>query len=152
MVWDDLLSLILSIVFGAIIGLERELHQKAAGLRTNVLICLGAAIFTIIARRLALGDPNAQSRVIAQILTGVGFIGGGAIIRDTGGIHGLTTAATIWLVASIGAACGGRLYYLAAISTAAALLVLVGLANFEKHMARSRKSAVQKSPEQEHNA
>ncbi|MHC4501141.1 MAG: MgtC/SapB family protein, partial [Planctomycetota bacterium] len=116
MVWPhDVYSIILAVVFGAAIGLEREISGKAAGLRTNVLICLGAAVFTIISRQMAAGTNTAVTRIAAQVVTGVGFLGAGAIIVDRGGVHGLTTAATIWLVASIGVACGAGYYDLAVI-------------------------------------
>ena len=135
MVWpDDLISIILATVLGAVIGLERELSGKAAGLRTNLLICLGAAVFTIISREMATGAEDTATRIAAQIVTGVGFLGAGAIIQDRAGVHGLTTAATIWLVASIGMACGARFYYLAIISTLIAVIVLVGLGKLSKHL------------------
>jgi putative Mg2+ transporter-C (MgtC) family protein len=134
MVWSgDVLSIILAVVLGVIIGLEREIRGKAAGLRTNALICLGAAVFTIISERMA-GGQDSITRIAAQIVTGVGFLGAGAVIQDRGGIHGLTTAATIWLVASIGMACGARLYGLAIITTVLAIVVLLGLAQVEKHL------------------
>ena len=130
MIWvSDEISLILAIVFGAIIGLEREINGKAAGLRTNMLICLGAAVFTVISKEMG---GQSITRISAQIVTGVGFIGAGAIIQDRGGIQGLTTAATIWLVASIGTACGAKMYSLAIITTLLAALVLVGLGNMER--------------------
>ena len=137
MVWpDDLISIILATVLGAVIGLERELSGKAAGLRTNLLICLGAAVFTIISREMAMGAEDSATRIAAQIVTGVGFLGAGAIIQDRAGVHGLTTAATIWLVASIGMACGARFYYLAIISALIAVIVLVGLGKLSKHLDR----------------
>ncbi len=130
MIWaSDEISLILAITFGAIIGLEREINGKAAGLRTNMLICLGAAVFTVISKEMG---GQSITRISAQIVTGVGFIGAGAIIQDRGGIQGLTTAATIWLVASIGTACGAKMYSLAIITTLLAALVLVGLGNVER--------------------
>ena len=79
------------------------------------------------------GTPDSITRIAAQIVTGVGFLGAGAVIQDRGGIHGLTTAATIWLVASIGMACGARLYYLAIITTVLALAVLIGLGHVDKY-------------------
>lgn len=141
----DYLSIALAILLGAAIGLERELSGKSAGLRTNMLICLGAAVFTLISRRLTGGVPvDSVSRIAAQVVTGVGFLGAGAIIQDRGGVHGLTTAATIWLVASIGMACGAGFYTLAAISTAAAIAVLLGLTPLgkalEREMQNKRKS------------
>ena len=126
MVLADFFSVILAVMLGVAIGVEREIRGKAAGLRTNTLICLGAAIFTIISREMASGSEP-LTRIAAQIVTGVGFLGAGAIIRDRGGISGLTTAATIWLVASIGMACGARKYLLAVISALIAIFVLVFL-------------------------
>ena len=136
----DLLSIVLAVILGGIVGLERELNGKPAGLRTNVLICVGAAIFTIISRQMGAGQTDSISRIAAQIVTGVGFLGAGAIIRDTAGVHGLTTAATIWLVASVGMACGAGLYILAIVSTIIAIGVLLGLAKLANHIERYRKS------------
>ena len=82
MIWpDDLLSIILATVLGAAVGLEREVSGKSAGLRTNLLICLGAAVFTIISRDMATGNEGSVTRIAAQIVTGVGFLGAGAIIN-----------------------------------------------------------------------
>ncbi len=140
MVWtDDFTSIILAVVLGGIIGLEREIRGKVAGLRTNILICLGAAVFTVISRQMALKFDDSTVRIAAQIVTGVGFLGAGAIIQDRGGIHGLTSAATIWLVASVGMACGAQLYQLALIATLIAIVVLIGLARLEKPLQRFRK-------------
>ena len=124
----DLLGLILAVIFGALIGAERQLSGKPAGLRTNILICIGAAVYTIVSREMGGGQTDSITRIAAQIVTGIGFLGAGAIIQDRGGVHGLTTAATIWLVASIGMACGAGFYLLAFISTAFAVLVLFALA------------------------
>jgi putative Mg2+ transporter-C (MgtC) family protein len=132
MAGHDVLSVILAIAFGGVIGLERQTSGKPAGLRTNVLICFGAAIFTIVSEKMAAGQSDSITRIAAQIVTGVGFIGAGAIIRDRAGVHGLTTAATIWLVASIGMACGAGLYLLALVSTILAVGVLFGFKIFEK--------------------
>ena len=117
---------LLAALFGGLIGTERQLSGKAAGLRTNMLICLGAALFTILSEKL--GVAASTTRIAAQIVTGVGFLGAGAVIQDRGGVHGLTTAATIWLVAAIGMACGFGLYMLAATATFTALVVLFFLA------------------------
>ncbi len=129
---NDILSIILAVVLGGAVGIEREISGKAAGLRTNVLICLGAAVFTIISAKMALQYDASVVRIAAQIVTGVGFIGAGAIIQDRGGIYGLTSAATIWLVASIGMACGANFYRLAILTTLVAIIVLIGLAKLEK--------------------
>jgi putative Mg2+ transporter-C (MgtC) family protein len=130
---NDIIPVLLAVGCGAVIGVERQLMHKPAGLRTNVLICLGAAVFTIISGRMA-GGQEPITRIAAQIVTGVGFLGAGAVIQDRGGIHGLTTAATIWLVASIGMACGARFYYLAITTTVLAILVLVGLGQVDKYL------------------
>ena len=135
----DFLSILLAAVFGAAIGLEREISGKAAGLRTNVLICLGAAVFTIISRQIAVGTNASVARIAAQIVTGVGFLGAGAIIQDRGGIYGLTTAATIWMVASIGMACGAGFFLLASGSTVLAIVVLVGLNPLERWVKSVRR-------------
>ncbi len=149
MIWsEDALSMILATIFGAIIGLERELSGKAAGLRTNILICLGAAVFTIISRQMATGAEGSVTRIAAQIVTGVGFLGAGAIIQDRGGVHGLTTAATIWLVSSIGMACGAHFYRLALITTLIAIAVLIGLAKLARPLERyEEKSKVKNTPQ-----
>ena len=137
MVWpDDVLGIVLATVLGAAIGLERELSGKAAGLRTNVLICLGAAVFTIISKRMVEGTDGSLVRIAAQIVTGVGFLGAGAVIQDRRGVHGLTTAATIWLVASIGMACGAAFYKLAVISALLAIVVLAVLLRLARPIER----------------
>jgi len=127
MFWTEFIRVLAAAILGAIIGLEREIHHKSAGLRTNILICIGAAVFTIISKQMSLGSEDSFTRIAAQIVTGVGFIGAGAIIRDRGGIHGLTTAATIWLVSSIGMACGAGLFKLAIFTTFIAIFVLIVL-------------------------
>ena len=139
---DNVVSIILALIFGTLIGLEREVSGKAAGLRTNVLICLGAAIFTMVSKQMA-GPDDSVTRIAAQIVTGVGFLGAGAIIQDRAGVHGLTTAATIWLVASIGTACGAGFYLLALIATILAIGVLVGLNPFTK--SRSKRTTTDDS-------
>ena len=133
----DLLSILLAVILGGAIGAEREISGKAAGLRTNVLICLGAAVFTIISKDMAAGTAEGSvTRIAAQIVSGVGFLGAGAIIQDRGGVHGLTTAATIWLVSSIGMACGARFYQLAVVATVIAVAVLVGLVKLARPLER----------------
>ncbi len=137
MVWpDDVISIVLAAFLGAAIGMERELSGKSAGLRTNLLICLGAAIFTIISKRMVDVTEGSTTRIAAQILTGVGFLGAGAVIQDRHGAHGLTTAATIWLVASIGMACGAGFHTLAVVSTLIVIVVLAGLLKLSKPLAR----------------
>jgi putative Mg2+ transporter-C (MgtC) family protein len=145
---DELLAVLLATVFGAAIGLERQLSGKSAGLRTNILICLGAAAFTVISRKMAGSDST--SRIAAQIVTGVGFLGAGAIIQDTGGVHGLTTAATIWLVASIGTACGAGLYPLALVTTIIAVIVLRTLFRLEVSLKKHSRHPEHTDPGQNH--
>jgi len=119
-----ILRLLLAAALGAIIGYQRERAGKPAGLRDYTLICIGAALFTT-ASIYGFGDTASPSRVAAGIVTGIGFLGAGAIIRrDEGGVAGLTTAATIWTVAAIGLAAGSSLYLLSAVTTAIALIVL----------------------------
>ena len=125
------IAIVLAVALGSMIGWERERSGKAAGLRTNILICLGAAVFTILSKYMA-GDGDSWTRVAAQVVSGVGFWGAGAIIQDRGGIQGLTTAATIWLVSSIGMACGAGYYVLAGLTTIIAMIVLVGVRAMEK--------------------
>ena len=119
------LRLLLAAGLGAAIGYQREKAGKPAGLRTHILICIGAALFTV-ASLYGFGPIADVSRVAAGVVIGVGFIGAGAIIRrDEGGIvAGLTTAATIWAVAAVGLAAGAGLYLVAGVTTAITLGVL----------------------------
>lgn len=119
----------LACLLGALIGLEREISRKAAGVRTNLLICMGSAFFTLLSTVLA-GDGTAdKSRVASNIVQGVGFLGAGLILHNRNRISGLTSAASIWVVASIGMACGAGLYFAAAVAATIVVVVLelVGL-------------------------
>jgi putative Mg2+ transporter-C (MgtC) family protein len=139
--WTDILRLLAAVVAGAIIGLERELHDKPAGFRTNIMICLGAALFTLLSIRLA--EPRATAditRIAAQIVTGVGFLGAGAIIQFRAAVIGLTTAATIWLVASVGMAFGAGEYVLGAVVTVLGAAVLLALGYAEDYIADWRSA------------
>lgn len=115
--------LIMAAVLGGLIGLERETKHRPAGLRTNMFMCFGAALFTMLSILLASGSPD-PTRIASQIIPGIGFIGAGSILRDRGGIHGLTTAATIFVVAGIGMCTGAGMMLPAALAT---VLVLFGL-------------------------
>jgi putative Mg2+ transporter-C (MgtC) family protein len=119
-----LLRLLLAAFLGGSIGLEREMKRKPAGLRTNMFICFGAAMFTVLSDRLALEFVGDHTRIAAQIIPGIGFIGAGSILHSRGNVQGLTSAATIFVVASIGMACGGGLYLVALFAT---ILLLVAL-------------------------
>jgi putative Mg2+ transporter-C (MgtC) family protein len=110
-----LARLSLAAVLGGVIGLEREMKRRPAGLRTNMFICFGAAMFTTLSMDLAQG--NEATRIASQIIPGIGFIGAGSILREKGGVTGLTTAATIFVVAAIGMAAGGGLYLMAIFAT-----------------------------------
>ena len=129
------LRLLLAAGLGAAIGLEREYRKKPAGLRTNILIALGSALFTILSIQLAQigGTPD---RIAAQIVTGMGFLGGGAILRSGTGVKGMTTAATIWVNAAIGMAAGAGQYALATMATGLTLLVLAVLPPIEAFFER----------------
>ena len=117
--------LLLAALLGGLLGFERELRQKSAGLRTNILIAIGSALFTLMSYELADAAGADPSRVAAQIVTGIGFLGAGAIMRTDSGIYGLTTAATIWVNAAVGVAAGGGEYHLAFIATGITLGVLL---------------------------
>src|SRR5262249_50234909 len=120
---DDILRLLLATAFGALIGAEREFDRKPAGFRTNCLICLGSALFTIVSLKIDefRGD---QGRVAAQIVSGIGFLGAGVILRDRGRVTGLTTAAGVWMVAAVGMAVGIGLYATALVTTLISVAVL----------------------------
>jgi putative Mg2+ transporter-C (MgtC) family protein len=123
--WDEaLLRLALAGVLGGLIGLERELRERGAGLRTHLLVSVGAALFTIAGAYGFGGVRVDPTRVAAQIVTGVGFLGAGAIIRQGFSVRGLTTAATLWVVAAVGLAAGAGYYSGAVITTALVLLAL----------------------------
>src|SRR4051812_32630281 len=115
------LRLVVAFVVGAIIGIERERRAKAAGLRTHMLVAGGAAIFTGASLTLFRSDPG---RVAAQIVTGIGFLGAGAIIRSGASVTGLTTSATIWVAAGLGMLAGGGAYILAIVSAALTIIAL----------------------------
>jgi putative Mg2+ transporter-C (MgtC) family protein len=139
--------LLTAALLGALIGLEREMKQKSAGLRTNILIAVGAALFTIMSYEFAEGGGADPGRLAAQVVTGIGFLGAGAIMRNDSGVQGLTTAATVWVNAAVGVAAGGGKYHLALIATAVTLAALVILQPVERFMAkRFRKLAPQPTP------
>lgn len=123
------LRLGLSVLLGGLIGFERETAKKPAGLRTNVLVCLGTTIFVLVAIRTFETYPTAPvdvTRVAAGIITGIGFLGAGTILRTQTDIQGLTSAATIWFVCGIGMAVGLGFYVLAIVSTLIGFLILKG--------------------------
>jgi putative Mg2+ transporter-C (MgtC) family protein len=116
----------ISILCGLVIGINRERKQKAAGIKTNVLICLGSTVYTYISHLSITPDfPADPNRAMAQIISGIGFLGAGAILRSGGGVIGLTTAASIWVVAAIGASIGIGAYYVALVTLIGVMIVLV---------------------------
>ena len=120
---EIILRLLVALLFGGVIGLERQYHDKPAGFATNTLICLGSAVFAMMSIFSAYylgGDP---ARIAAQIVAGVGFLGAGSILRDGNKISGLTTAAGIWLVAAVGMAVGYGEYFIGAVATACVLVL-----------------------------
>jgi putative Mg2+ transporter-C (MgtC) family protein len=131
---DTVVRLILAAFLGGAIGMEREYRRKPAGLRTNMFICFGSAMFTIMSYKLASEYPGDHTRIAAQIIPGIGFIGAGSILHSRGSVIGLTTAATLFVVASIGMAVGGGLYLPAIFATILILLSLILLGFFEERL------------------
>ena len=143
---DFIVKILFSMLFGALIGVESEVTNKFAGLRTHILVSLGACVFTILSIH---GFPvdtdryNADpARIAAQVVTGIGFIGGGTVLRMGNHIYGITTAATLWLAASVGMACGAGFYLLGALCSLLALFTLVVIRFMEfKFFPKSAKTA-----------
>jgi putative Mg2+ transporter-C (MgtC) family protein len=133
-----LFRLLVAFVLGGLIGLERERKGQSAGLRTHILICLGATLLTLLSiyipqthRNFQGGDPG---RIAAQVVTGIGFLGGGAIFRLGASVRGLTTAASIWIVAGIGMTVGAGMYAAALIASVLVLFTLLVLGRFERRL------------------
>ncbi|QDU94611.1 MgtC/SapB family protein [Lignipirellula cremea] len=139
MAWETFLRLGGAAIAGALLGFEREKHDKPAGLRTHMLVALGAATFMAMVGDYLTGLPVEPalrldpSRVLAGIVGGVGFLGGGTIIVARGNVHGITTAANIWLAAAVGAACGMGMYALSFTAVVLALGILWGVGRLEMH-------------------
>lgn len=141
-----ILRLCLAAALGGMVGIEREMSGKPAGFRTNLLICLGAALVTELSRTIALevgsttvfrSDPG---RIAAQIVSGIGFLGAGTIMQSRGAVTGLTTAATLWVVAAIGMAVGAGAYVSALVASLLVILALMILGRFEDHLVPRRPS------------
>src|ERR1039458_3238600 len=130
---SSLVRLAVAAILGGAIGLERELKHRPTGLRTVMFICFGSAMFTLLSERLAGEFVGDHTRIAAQIIPGIGFIGGGAILHDKGSVSGLTSAATIFVAAGIGMAAGGGLYQTAIFSTVLAIICLLLLGQVETH-------------------
>ena len=151
------MRLLMALAMGFLLGLERELTNKYAGLRTHILVCLGACIFTLLSiygfPTYAPGDNihldsatgiRDTSRVAAQIVTGIGFIGAGTVLRNGPMVFGLTTAATLWIAASIGMACGAGTYWLALFATLSSVAVLTLIRIFERRILPSGSKQIKR--------
>lgn len=141
---DLALKLLVAVIAGGAIGFERQIAGKAAGLRTNILICVGSALLMDLSIHIGevwgLGPVGDPARLAAQVVTGIGFIGAGTIMQARGAITGLTSAATIWVVAAIGLAAGAGFFVEALGTTATVMLVLAGLGRLEHGMLRLHRT------------
>jgi putative Mg2+ transporter-C (MgtC) family protein len=140
--WDELTLLGVAFVLSSVIGVERELRQRSAGLRTHTLVGVGAALFTL-AGRYGFGDPSTvidPTRVAAQVVSGIGFIGAGVVFVRRDGVKGLTTAATIWLTAAVGLAAGAGMVVAAVAATAMHLIVTLVYTPIVRRLPPSRRS------------
>ncbi|MDT8450094.1 MAG: MgtC/SapB family protein [Wenzhouxiangellaceae bacterium] len=144
---DMLVRLLAAAGLASIIGLERELQKRPAGLRTHMLVALGAAAFMLVGYEIlfatAVGDPNARidpTRIVEGVIGGIGFLGAGSIIQARGSVQGVTTGAAIWLAGAIGVACGVGNYILASMITGIALVIMVALGFIEHEYVGSKSS------------
>jgi len=141
---NDRIAMLVSTLLGTVVGWERQMGRKPAGLRTHVLVCLGSTMFVLVTKHavLDIGGPNLDpTRMIHGVITGVGFLGAGSIMRTEGGyVHGLTTAASIWMVAAIGVAVGVHAYVLAIIGAGLALVVLELFRWFERFLSQENET------------
>jgi len=144
--WEIILQLVLAMVLGGLVGLEREFHRKEAGLRTFILVCLGATLFTVISLQFSesflekTGIAYDPTRIIGQIVLGIGFLCAGLIIFRGARIEGLTTAAALWITAAIGATIGVGFYFLAIFATFLTVLVLAVFRLIEEKLLRTKGS------------
>ncbi len=140
-VWDVVTRLLLATFFGGVVGANRERQRKPAGLKTHALVALGAALLMVVALFLSAGDVGASGRVLQGIIAGVGFIGGGVIMRreDRKQVQGLTTAAGVWVVSAVGVAAGAGLWRTALTALVLTLLVLIGGGVIERLLQRDEE-------------
>ncbi|MEO7295143.1 MAG: MgtC/SapB family protein [Candidatus Limnocylindria bacterium] len=141
------LRLVVALVLGAVIGWERELQRMPAGFRTHALVSLGSAIFTVISAYALTGPGSDPSRIAAQIVSGIGFLGGGAILHYGGTVRGLTTAASLWAVAAVGMAAGAGLFVVACVSTVLVITALELFQRLERFAKRRLNIQKRRSPE-----
>ncbi len=144
---DIVIKVVLAAVLGGLVGLERQVEKRPAGLRTHMLICIGAAVFGLVAIYYFPKDNASISRMWQNVLTGVGFLGAGAVIKEEHSVHGLTTAAGVWAVAAIGLAVAGGLYFLAGTATVVVLITLHIVQHFEKKKAEENPEPVAGQPQ-----
>ena len=133
---NELLLIFISVFLGLCIRAEREYRNKSAGLRTFILVCFGACLFTILSIKIGVDDPD---RIAANIITGIGFLGAGVIFKGDNKIDGITTATTIWATASIGMAVGSGYVYLSLLGTVLVLLILSSLTYFQTYIDHTHK-------------
>lgn len=140
---QDIIAMLISLVLGTAVGWERQAGRKPAGLRTHTLVCMGSTMFVLLtghaARDLGIGNLD-PTRVIHGVVTGVGFLGAGSIMRQEGFVQGLTTAASVWMVAAIGVAVGVHAWSLAITGTVLALLVLEGYRWVERRISSEHET------------
>jgi len=130
-------KLAIAAILGMLVGLERELHHKPAGMRTHVLVCIGATLFAIISTSIK-GDLVDTSRIASSVVLGIGFLGAGIIFKEADRVKGLTTAAELWVLAAIGLAVGIGFYFTAIATTTIVLLILVPGKIMEKNIKKRR--------------
>src|SRR5712691_1954933 len=141
MMGSFLVKLLLAALLGGLVGLERLIRRKPAGLRTSMFICLGSALFTILSGEIAQRFHDTSGvRIVSNLIPGIGFLGAGAIIRERGSVTGLTTAATIFILAGVGMAVGGGLYWMAIFTVVLVLMALVGLGWLEDRLGFSTRA------------
>jgi len=147
-IWECILRPLLAVGGGALLGWEREKHGKPAGLRTQMMVALGASAFTLITIQLCQASHEAgefvridPSRVVQGIIGGIGFLGAGTIIQARGSVQGITTAATIWVVGALGVACGLGFYRVAAVTVVLAFMILTAIGHLEKRSFDGSESA-----------
>ena len=137
--WEEILRLGGALLIGFLIGLEREISRKPAGLRTHMLVSLASSLFTILSLSSAFGDGAADpTRIASQIVVGIGFVGAGVIISSGGQIKGVTTAASLWITAAMGMAMGLGEYLLAAVAAGFTLVTLLVIGVWERSLERRR--------------
>jgi putative Mg2+ transporter-C (MgtC) family protein len=147
--WRAAGDIALAALLGGLIGLEREWSGHSAGLRTNMLVAIGSCLFTILSIEgfPLRGTAQDSARIAAQIVTGIGFLGAGALIQSRNGVRGMTTAATIWLVAAIGMAVGANLYFLSIFTTLLTTLVLILLLPLSERLEERGRRRKMEDPE-----